>query len=112
MVLPPRWPMSRPASAPATTIIRQATCWSSSGFTATRTRRNCPAARPAAGQLRRVLVAVKPELLQHVACLIMVVAGAEAGLDIGQRGGKTIEIRLLRQVAHGGAGLHEAAAAV
>jgi hypothetical protein len=32
---------------------------------------------------------VKPELLQNVARLIAVVAGAEAGLDIAQRGRET-----------------------
>jgi hypothetical protein len=42
----------------------------------------------------------------------MIVAGAEAGLDIGQRGLVVAEVRLLRQIADGGARLHEAAAAV
>ena len=66
----------------------------------------------AAGDMRGVFVAVKPELLQQIARLIVVVAGAEAGLDIGQRRRVIAEIRLLRQIADGGAGLHEAAAAV
>ena len=39
----------------------------------------------AAGEMRGVFVAVKPELLQQIARLIVIVAGAEAGLDIGQR---------------------------
>ena len=47
-----------------------------------------------------------------IAGLIVVVAGAEAGFDIGQRRGEAGKIRLLRQIADGGAGLHEAAAAV
>ncbi len=75
----------------------------------TRQRR---AAGFAAGHLRGVFVAAKPELLQNVACLIAVVAGAETGLDIAQRGRETGKIRLLRQIADGSAGLHEAAAAV
>ena len=70
------------------------------------------AARLAAGEMRGVFVAVQPELLQQIARLVVVVAGAEAGLDIGERGGEAGEIRLLRQIADGGAGLHEAAAAV
>ena len=51
-------------------------------------------------------------MFQQIAGLIVVVARAKAGFDIGQRGGKAGEIRLLRQIADGGAGLHEAAAAV
>jgi len=66
----------------------------------------------AAGHPRGVFVAAKPELLQNVARLIAIVAGAEAGLDIGQSGSETGKIRLLRQIADGGAGLHETAAAV
>ena len=55
----------------------------------------------------------KPSCSRTVAGLIVVVAGAEAGLDIGQRRGREVaEIRLLRQIADGGARLHEAAAAV
>ena len=49
---PPRWPMSRPASAPATTITRRNTCWSSSACTATRIPRICPAAKRAAPRWR------------------------------------------------------------
>ena len=48
----PRWPMSRPASVPATTIIRRAICSNSSGCTATKTPRMSPAARPAARRWR------------------------------------------------------------
>ncbi len=42
----------------------------------------------AAGQMRGIFIAVQTELLEKIARLIMVVAGAEAGLDIGQRGGE------------------------
>ena len=45
------------------------------------------AARFAAGEMRRVLVAVQAELLQQIARLMAVVAGPEAGFDIGERGG-------------------------
>ncbi len=65
-----------------------------------------------AGYIRGLLIAVKPELLQNVAGLVVVVAGAEACFDIGQRGGEAGEIRLLRQIADGRTRLHEAAAAV
>ncbi len=61
---------------------------------------------------RGVFVAGEPELLDQIARLIMVVAGAEAGLDIGQRRLVVAEVRLLRQIADGRARLHEAAAAV
>ena len=70
------------------------------------------AARFATGDVRRIFFAAETELLDQIARLIVVVAGIEAGLDIGQRGGKTGKIRLLRQVADGGAGLHETAAAI
>jgi hypothetical protein len=66
----------------------------------------------AAGYVGGVFIAVQPELFQDVAGLIMVVAGPKARLDIGQRRGMAFKIRLLRQIAHGGARLHEAAAAV
>ncbi len=59
-----------------------------------------------------VFVAVQPELLHQIARLVVIVAGAEASLDIGQRRRVIAEIRLLRQIADGRARLHEAAAAV
>ena len=74
--------------------------------------RQCGAAGLAAGHLRRIFIAAKAELLQEIARLIAIVAGAKSGLDIGQGGGITGEIRLLRQIADGRARLHEAAAAV
>jgi hypothetical protein len=70
------------------------------------------AAAFAAGQMRGILVAVKPELLEEIARLVVVIARAETGFDIGKRGGVACEIGLLRQIADGRAGLHEAAAAV
>jgi hypothetical protein len=70
------------------------------------------AAGLAAGDMRRIFLAGEPELLHEIACLVMIVAGAKAGLDIGQRRLVVAEVRLLRQIADGGAGLHEAAAAV
>ena len=65
-----------------------------------------------AGDMRGVFVAMQPELLHQIAGLIMIVAGAEAGLDIGQRRLVIAEIRLLRQIADGRTRLHEAAAAI
>ena len=62
--------------------------------------------------MRGVLVAVQAEQFEDIAGLIVVVAGPEAGFDIGERRGVALEIRLLRQIADGGARLHEAAAAV
>ncbi|MGY3110227.1 hypothetical protein ACVWW7_006854 [Bradyrhizobium sp. LM6.9] len=62
--------------------------------------------------MRRVFFAAEAELFDQIARLIVIVAGMEAGLDIGQRGGETGKIGLLRQVADGGAGLHETAAAI
>jgi len=52
-------------------------------------------------------VAVKTELLQHITGLVMVVAGSEARFDIGERRGVVCEIRLLRQITDGRAGLHK-----
>ena len=68
--------------------------------------------RLAARQLCRVLVAGKPELLQEIARLVGIIAGAQSGLHVGQRRRMAGEIGLLRQVADGGARLHEALAAV
>ena len=70
------------------------------------------AARLAAREVRGILAAVEAELFEQIARRVGIVAGPEAGLDIGERRGEAGEVRLLRQVAHGGAGLHEARAAV
>ena len=70
------------------------------------------AAQLAARQGRRVLLAAEAQLLQQIAGLMRIVGGAEAGFHVGQRGGVAGEVGLLRQVAHGGARLHEALAPV
>ena len=66
----------------------------------------------AAGQAGGVLGAVQAEGFQQGADAVGVVARAEAGFSIGEGGFEAGEIRLLRQVAHGGAGLDEALARV
>ncbi len=70
------------------------------------------APRLAAREPRGILAAVETELFEQIARLVGIVAGPEAGLDIGERGGEARKVRLLRQVAHRRAGLHEARAAV
>src|SRR5258705_12010875 len=70
------------------------------------------AAGLAARDMRGVFVAMQSELLDEIPRLVMIVAGAETSLDIGQRRLVVAEVRLLRQIADGGAGLPEAAAAV
>ena len=62
--------------------------------------------------VRGVFFAGEAKLLQQIPCLIMVVARAETGLDIGERTSVLGEVRFLRQVADRGAGLHEAIAGV
>src|SRR5581483_12385032 len=56
------------------------------------------ASRLTAGEMGGVFVATKSELLQQVTRRIMVVTGAKAGLDIGERRGVAGKIRLLRQI--------------
>ncbi len=72
------------------------------------------AARLAAGQGGGVFCAGQAELLQQIACAMVVGigVGAQPRLDIGERGGKPGKVGLLRQVADGGARLGEAAAGV
>ena len=70
------------------------------------------AAALASGQLGGVIIAMQPELLQNIPGLIAIVTRTEPRFDIGQRGGEARKVRLLRQVANGGPGLHETAAAV
>ena len=70
------------------------------------------AARLAAGEMRRVFAAGEAELLQQIARGMRVVGRPQAGLDIGERRGEAREVRLLRQIAHRRAGLHEHRAAV
>ena len=66
----------------------------------------------AAGQMRWVLVASHTELVQQGAGAVQVVAGTHAGLDIIEGLGEPRQVRLLRQIAHGGAGLQEPRAAI
>ena len=63
-----------------------------------------------ASRVRRILWIVA--VVVAVGVLAARGGGPEAVLDVGQRGRETGKVRLLRQIAHGGAGLHEAAAAV
>src|ERR1700733_7358598 len=74
-------------------------------------RERC-AARLAAGEVRGVLIAAKAKLFQYIARRIAVIARSEPGLDISERGGKACEIRLLRKIADGAAGLHKTTAAI
>jgi len=62
--------------------------------------------------VRGVFVAGEPELFDQISRLVVIVARAKSCLDVSQRRCMSAEIRLLRQVADGGAGLHETAAAV
>ena len=68
----------------------------------------------AAGQRGGLLVTGQAELLQQVAGAVSVLVGVadQTGLRIGQRGGEAGQVRLLRQIADGGAGLGEAAAGI
>ena len=70
------------------------------------------APRLAAGKARGVFVAGEPELFEQVARAMGVVAGRKARLHIGERGGEARQVRFLRQIADGGAGLREACAAI
>ena len=69
------------------------------------------AARLAAREARRVLRAGQAELLQQGSGRGAGRRRAEPGLDVVERRGEAGEVGLLRQVADGGAGLQEAAAA-
>ncbi|MHC2250413.1 hypothetical protein ACVILK_000105 [Bradyrhizobium embrapense] len=62
--------------------------------------------------MRGIFLAGEAELLEQVARLVVIVAGTKAGLDIGQRRLVLAEVRLLRQIADSGAGLHETAAGI
>ena len=70
------------------------------------------AARFAAGEMGGILLAGQPELFDQVARLVRIVARREPVFDIGQGGGVAGKFRFLRQIADGGAGLDEDAAAV
>ena len=68
--------------------------------------------RLAAGEMGRVLISGEAEAIQQSGAAMLVVAGAEAGLHVIQRSFEAGQIRLLRQVADGGAGLEEAGAPI
>ncbi len=70
------------------------------------------AARFAAREVLGILAAVEAELFHEIVRRVGIVAGPEAGFHIGERRRKAGEVRLLRQVAHGGARLDKARAAV
>ena len=62
----------------------------------------------------RLLVTGQPKLLQQVAGPVPILIGIadQSGLHVGERGGEAGQVRFLRQVADGSAGLGEAAARV
>ena len=66
----------------------------------------------AAGQMRRVFEAGEAQLLDQVAGDIVVILGKETALDIAQGRVVAGKIRLLRQIAHHRARLHEDAARI
>ena len=66
----------------------------------------------AARQCAGVLIAGQAKFVEQVERAVMVVVGAHAGLDIGQRCRLDRHVRLLRQIAHGGVGLEKAQAAI
>jgi hypothetical protein len=61
----------------------------------------------AARKPRRIFLPGKAELLEQVASGMRIVGRPQPGFDIGKRRGKAREIRLLRQVTHQRARLHE-----
>jgi hypothetical protein len=78
--------------------------------------RQHPRQRRAAGftarEIFRVFIAAEAELLQQIARGVVVIARSEARFDIAECSRMAGKIRLLRQIADGRAGLHEARAAV
>jgi hypothetical protein len=70
------------------------------------------AARLAARKPRRIFLSGKAELLEQIEGGMHIVGRPQSGLDIRQRRGKAGEIRLLRQVTHQRARLHEHRAAI
>src|SRR4051794_29500246 len=68
--------------------------------------------RLAAGKARGGLVAGEAELFEQVARAMQIVARRKTCFHIGERGGKARQVRLLREIADGGAGLREARAAI
>ena len=76
-----------------------------------RARQRC-AAGLAAGEMRRVFAAGQPELVEQRLRRVNVVGRRQAGFDVSERGREPREVRLLRQIAHQRARLHENRAAV
>ena len=70
------------------------------------------AARFAAREARGVFLAGQPELFEQITRAMRVIAGCEARFHVGERCGEAGQVRLLRQVADGGARLREARAAI
>ena len=70
------------------------------------------APRLAARQARRVLFAGEAQFVQEVTRAVGIIPRPEPRLDVGERGRESLQVRLLRQVADGRAGLDEAAAAI
>ena len=68
--------------------------------------------RFAARQMRGIFITMQAELFQKISGLVVVIARRQPGFDISERGRKAGKIRLLRQIAHRGARLHEPAAMV
>ena len=70
------------------------------------------AAGLAAGQAFGVFLAGQAKLAQQIMRAVFVIARPQPGRDIGGGAGIAGQVRLLRQIADGGAGLGEAAAAI
>ena len=82
------------------------------GFGGQNARQGGAAGLPA-GQGRGVLRAGETELFEQISGAVVIGGGTvEPGLHIRQRGGKTVEVRLLRQIPDGRAGLCKAAAGI
>ena len=73
---------------------------------------NGGAADLAARQALRVFIAGEPQFAQQIGAAVRIIRGPKARLDIVEHGCVGGKIRLLRQVADGGAGLHPALALV
>ncbi len=70
------------------------------------------AARFAARKSRRVFIPAEAEFVEDPPRPMRIVGWSESRLDIGEGGRKSGKIRLLRQIADAGVGLHEARSAI
>ena len=70
------------------------------------------AADLAAGEALRVLLAGEAQFAQQIGAAVRIIRRAEAGLNVIQNGCMGREVRLLREIADRGAGLHPALALV